>query len=170
MITMTGALVSTVIVCTVTGLVLAVTGVHGATNEAGDVLNGASMAFAAFGSSIAGGGYIVSVGLILFAFSTVIAWAYYGEKCFEYIFGSRSVVIYRILFTLIIIPGSVMKMELAWHLADITNGLMVIPNLIALIGLSGVIVAENRKFLDLVKKEQQDEVDMNMHKAMNIKP
>ena len=63
-----------------------------------------------------------------------------------------------------------MKMELAWHLADITNGLMVIPNLIALIGLSGVIVAENRKFLDLVKKEQQDEVDMNMHKAMNIKP
>lgn len=170
MITMTGALVSTVIVCTVTGLVLAVTGVHGATNEAGDVLNGASMAFAAFGSSIAGGGYIVSVGLILFAFSTVIAWAYYGEKCFEYIFGSRSVVIYRILFTLIIIPGSVMKMELAWHLADITNGLMVIPNLIALIGLSGVIVAENRKFLDLVKKEQQDEVDMNMQKAMNIKP
>ena len=100
----------------------------------------------------------------------MIAWAYYGEKCFEYIFGSRSVVIYRILFTLIIIPGSVMKMELAWHLADITNGLMVIPNLIALIGLSGVIVAENRKFLDLVKKEQQDEVDMNMHKAMNIKP
>lgn len=154
MITMTGALVSTVLVCTVTGLVLAVTGVHGATNEAGDVLNGASMAFAAFGSTIAGGGYIVSVGLILFAFSTVIAWAYYGEKCFEYIFGGRSVIIYRTLFTLIIIPGAIMKMEMAWYLADITNGLMAIPNLIALIGLSGVILAENQRFLDLVQEEK----------------
>lgn len=154
MITMTGALVSTVLVCTVTGLVLAVTGVHGATNEAGETLNGASMAFAAFGSTISGGGYIVSVGLILFAFSTVIAWAYYGEKCFEYLFGGRSVIIYRLLFTLIIIPGAVMKMEMVWYMANITNGLMVIPNLIALVGLSGVILAENQRFLDLVKEEK----------------
>lgn len=153
MITMTGALVSTMIVCTVTALVLTVTRVHGSTNDAGDALNGASMAFAAFGNSIAGGGYIVSIGLTLFAFSTIIAWAYYGEKCFEYIFGVKSVIIYRVLFTIIIIPGALLKMELAWHLADITNGLMVIPNLIALIGLSKVIVNENNKFLDLVKKE-----------------
>lgn len=154
MITMTGALVSTVLVCTVTGLVLAVTGVHGALNEKGEVLNGASMAFQAFGSTIAGGGYIVSIGLILFAFSTVIAWAYYGEKCCEYIFGGRSVIFYRILFTLIVIPGAAMKMEIAWYLADITNGLMVIPNLIALIGLSSVILAENKRFLELVKQEK----------------
>jgi alanine or glycine:cation symporter, AGCS family len=154
MITMTGALVSTVIVCTVTALVLAVTGVHGATNDTGDLLNGASMAFAAFGSSIAGGGYIVSIGLILFAFSTIIAWAYYGEKCFEYIFGAKSVIVYRILFTAIVIPGAVLKMEIAWQLADITNGLMVIPNLIALIGLSKVITSENNKFLDLVQQEK----------------
>jgi AGCS family alanine or glycine:cation symporter len=153
MITMTGALVSTMIVCTVTALVLTITGVHGSTNDAGDALNGASMAFAAFGNSIAGGGYIVSIGLILFAFSTIIAWAYYGEKCFEYIFGVKSVIIYRVLFTIIIIPGALLKMELAWHLADITNGLMVIPNLIALIGLSKVIVNENNNFLDLVKQE-----------------
>lgn len=169
MITMTGALVSTVLVCTVTGLVLAVTGVHGATNEAGDVLNGAGMAFAAFGSTIAGGGYIVSIGLILFAFSTVIAWAYYGEKCFEYIFGSRSVIFYRILFTLIVIPGAVMKMEIAWYLADITNGLMVIPNLIALIALSGVILAENQRFLDLVKEEKIQDEKIALQKVFESK-
>jgi AGCS family alanine or glycine:cation symporter len=154
MITMTGALVSTIIVCTVTGLAIAVTDIHGATNDHGEILNGATMAFTAFSSTIAGGGYIVSIGLILFAFSTVIAWAYYGEKCFEYLFGPRSVLIYRILFTLIIVPGAILKMELAWHLADITNGLMVIPNLIALIGLSKVIVSENDKFLELVKAEE----------------
>lgn len=169
LITMTGALVSTVIVCTFTGLVLAVTGVHGATNEAGELLNGAMMAFAAFNSTITGGGYIVSIGLILFAFSTVIAWAYYGEKCFEYIFGARSVIIYRLLFTLIVIPGAIMKMEIAWYLADITNGLMVIPNLIALIGLSGVILAENQRFLDLVKKEEMQNKKQLLHKAYESK-
>jgi alanine or glycine:cation symporter, AGCS family len=170
MITMTGALVSTVLVCTITGLVLAVTGVHGAINEEGEVLNGASMAFTAFGNTIAGGGYIVSVGLILFAFSTVIAWAYYGEKCFEYIFGSKSVIFYRILFTLIIIPGAIMKMEIAWYLADITNGLMVIPNLIALIGLSSVIVAENKSFLDLVKQEKAQDQTTSLQKALKSEP
>ena len=169
MITMTGALISTVLICTVTGLVLAVTGVHGARNEAGDVLNGASMAFAAFGSTITGGGYIVSIGLILFAFSTVIAWAYYGEKCFEYIFGARSVIIYRILFTAIVIPGAIMKMEMAWYLADITNGLMVIPNLIALIALSGVILAENQRFLELVKEEKIENEKNAFHKVYGTK-
>ncbi|KIC72465.1 Sodium/alanine symporter AgcS [Neochlamydia sp. EPS4] len=154
MITMTGALISTVIVCTVTGLVLAVTQVQGAINDSGEVLNGAAMAFAAFESTIPGGSYIVSIGLILFAFSTVLAWAYYGEKCFEYIFGINSVNVYRILFTLIIIPSAVTKMEIAWYLADITNGLMVIPNLISLIGLSAVVVAENERFLALVQKER----------------
>lgn len=170
MITMTGALVSTLIVCTVTALVLAVTGVHGATNDAGDVLNGAGMAFAAFDSTIAGGGFIVSIGLILFAFSTVIAWAYYGEKCFEYIFGARSVMIYRLLFTLIIIPGALLKMELAWHLADIANGLMVIPNLIALIGLSGVIKAESARFLELVKQEESEDKKVASNRIYESKP
>lgn len=164
MITMTGALVSTVLVCTVTGLVIAVTGVHGALNEAGETLNGAAMAFAAFNSTISGGGYIVSIGLILFAFSTVIAWAYYGEKCFEYIFGARSVIFYRILFTLIVIPGAIMKMEIVWYLANITNGLMAIPNLIALIGLSSVILAENQNFLDLVQREKSEKEDHAMYK------
>lgn len=155
MITMTGALISTVIVCSITGLVLAVTDVLGKTAASGKVLSGASMAIQAFSSTLPGGAYIVSIGLILFAFSTVIAWAYYGEKCFEYLLGARSIVFYRIFYTLIVLPGAALKMEIAWHLADIMNGLMVIPNLIALLGLSKVIVAETNSFLKVVKTEEQ---------------
>jgi AGCS family alanine or glycine:cation symporter len=145
----------------VTGLVLAVTDVLGKSTEGGQVLNGATMAIHAFNSVLPGGGYIVSIGLILFAFSTVIAWAYYGEKCFEYIFGPQSVRIYRILFTLVIIPGAALKMELAWYLADIMNGLMVIPNTIALIALSGVIESETHTFLDQIKIEKKEEILRN---------
>lgn len=153
MITMTGALISTIFVCTITGLVLAVTGVHGALGESGQMLNGAAMAIQAFSSSIGGGAYIVSIGLMLFAFTTVIAWGYYGEKCCEYLFGTRSVIGYRILYTLIIIPGAALKMEMVWIVADIFNGLMAIPNLIALVGLSGVIIAETKTFLKIVERE-----------------
>jgi AGCS family alanine or glycine:cation symporter len=155
MIIMTGALISTVIVCSITGLVLAVTGVHGKIGANGEQLNGAQMAIHAFNTTISGGSYIVSVGLILFAFSTVIAWAYYGEKCCEYLLGSRSILFYRVFYTLVIIPGAAIKMEAAWLFADILNGLMAIPNLIALVALSGVIVAETRVFLNSVVREKQ---------------
>lgn len=152
MITMTGALISTVIVCTITGLVLAVTGVHGSLDESGQVLSGATMAIKAFNTTIDGGAYIVAIGLILFAFSTVIAWAYYGEKCCEYLFGYRSVWVYRLIYTLVIIPGAALKMEMVWMIADILNGLMAIPNLIALVALSSVIVAETKLFLKTLQK------------------
>lgn len=155
MITMTGALLSTVIICTITALVLAVTGVVGTKNDAGQVLNGAALAMKAFGV-LSGGMYVVSIGLVLFAFSTVIAWAYYGEKCFEYLFGTKSVILYRLLFTLIVIPGAAIKLELAWLLADITNGLMAIPNLIALVALSGVVAAETKVFLASIRQEELD--------------
>jgi len=154
MVIMTGGLLSTVIVCTITGLVLAVTGVQGKIDENGEVLNGVTMAIQAFNTSIYGGDYVVATGLILFAFSTVIAWAYYGEKCCEYIFGSRSVMPYRIIYTLLVIPGSALKVEVVWLLAETMNGLMAIPNLIALIALSGVVVAETNLFINLFKKEK----------------
>lgn len=155
MIIMTGALISTVIVCSITGLVLAVTGVFGKQSETGEVLNGAAMAIQAFDTTIYGGAYVVSIGLILFAFSTVIAWAYYGEKCCEYLFGTRSIILYRLFYTLIVIPGAAIKMEAAWLFADILNGLMAIPNLIALIGLAGVITAETHTFLNSVREEKK---------------
>lgn len=154
MITMTGALISTMVICTITGLVLAVTGVIGMTGADGAILNGAPLAIKAFSSSLWGGDYIVTIGLILFAYSTVLAWAYYGEKCFEYLLGERSIIWYRIIYCLLIIPGTALKMETVWQLADITNGLMVIPNLIALIMLSKVIRDETASFLVQVKKEE----------------
>ena len=153
MITMTGTLLSTIIICTITGLVIAVTGVLGQVDGSGKMINGASMAILAFNSVIWGGDYIVSIGLILFAFSTVIAWAYYGEKCSEYLFGERSVWWYRLLFTLLVIPGAALDLDLVWAFADISNGLMVVPNLIALIGLSRVIVRETNAFINKVKRE-----------------
>ncbi len=155
MITMTGALLSTGIICTITGLVIAVTGVFGATTSDGRLLNGAALAILAFDSGIYGGSYIVTIGLILFAFSTVIAWAYYGEKCFEYMFGERSIIPYRIFFTLIVIPGAIMKMETVWYIADISNALMVIPNLIALVLLSGDIKKETNNFISIITKENK---------------
>lgn len=147
LITMTGALLSTVVVCTITGLVIAVTAVQGQISPSGQALNGASMAIAAFNSTILGGNYIVSIGLILFAFTTVIAWGYYGEKCLEYLFGERSIIFYRVLYTLLVIPAGIAKMEIAWYVADIFNALMIIPNLIALVALSGVVVSETNQFL-----------------------
>lgn len=146
LVTMTGALISTVIVCSITGFVIAVTQVLGTTNADGQLLSGATMAIHAFSSSLPGGKFIVTIGLILFAYSTVIAWAYYGEKCCEYLLGPRSVIPYRFFFSLIVIPAAAIKMEMAWTLADIMNGLMVVPNLIALIGLSGIIITETRTF------------------------
>jgi len=147
LVAMTGALLSTIIVCTITGLVLAVTGVLGATGPNGAVLKGASMALFAFESAFYGGSYVVTIGLVLFAFSTILAWAYYGEKCCEYLFGERSIPLYRALYSCVIIPGAAVKMEIVWLIADITNGLMVIPNLIALVMLSGVIIKETENFL-----------------------
>jgi len=150
MITMTGALVSTLIICTLTGLVLAVTGVV----EAGGV-GGATLAFKAFESTLPGLGVVVSIGLLLFAFSTLLAWAYYGEKCAEFLFGPKGVIPYRIIYVLLVIPGAILELATVWHVADIFNGLMAIPNLLALLFLKPVLVKETELFLDKVRKEQE---------------
>ena len=148
LIAMTGVLLSTVIVCTITGLVIAVTHVLGETSAiTGQPLNGASMAIEAFNRGVPGSGFIVTVGLILFAYSTVLAWAYYGEKCCEYLFGDRSIIFYRVFYTLCIIPGAALDMEIVWNFADIANGLIAIPNLIALVALAKIIKLETFSFL-----------------------
>ncbi|GAB4233997.1 MAG: sodium:alanine symporter family protein [Chlamydiales bacterium] len=153
MITMTGALFSTLIVCSITGLVIAVTGFLGKPAANGEQLNGATLAIAAFSSVVSGGKYIVSIGLLLFAFSTILAWAYYGEKCCEYLFGEKSVFYYRIIYTLAIIPGAAINLSIVWFLADICNAFMVVPNLIALIALARVIKSETQEFLVLADAE-----------------
>ncbi|MBB2480836.1 alanine:cation symporter family protein [Bacillus sp. APMAM] len=100
------------------------------------------------------GGYILTFGLIFFAYSTVIGWSYYGEKCVSYLFGDRSVFVYRVIFTLAVLVGSVSSLSIAWGISDVFNALMAIPNLIALLMLSGVIVSETKIFKDVRKKEK----------------
>ena len=86
--------------------------------------------------------------IILFAFTTILGWNYYGERCTEYLFGVRGILPYRLVFIGLVAAGAFVHLELIWVLADIVNGLMAIPNLIGLLGLSGVIIAETRAFFE----------------------
>lgn len=155
LVSMTGSFLATIIMCSMTGLVLGVTGVFGLTDEAGKLLNGASMTVAAFESVLTGGGYIVTLGLIFFAFTTLLGWSYYGEKCVEYLFGEKSVVYYRVLFIAMILPGAVLELDIVWKISDVFNGLMAFPNLIGLCALSGVVLSETRSFLNVLKAEKE---------------
>ena len=147
LLSMTATVVGTALVCTVSALVIAVTGVLGQVDANGQLINGSALAIAAFSAAMPGGQYIVAIGLILFSFTTVIAWAYYGEKCFEYLFGAKSIIFYRIVYTLLVIPGAMFALDLVWAFADVMNALMVIPNMIAILALSGVIQKETKEFL-----------------------
>jgi len=154
MVSMTGSFLATIIMCSVTGLVLAVTDVFGSIDAGGKMVNGASLTIAAFDSVIPWGGYIVTIGLILFALTTLLGWAYYGEKCLEYLLGVKSVPYYRVLFTLVLIPGAVLDLEMVWKISDITNGLMAFPNLIGLLALSSVVIIETRQFTKVIAEEK----------------
>jgi AGCS family alanine or glycine:cation symporter len=160
MFAISGVFISTMLVCTVTGLVLAVTGVLGQSGADGQLLVGSSLVMAAFESVIPGLQYVAVIGLILFAFTTVLAWGYYGEKCVEYLFNLKIARLYRWLYTFMVLVGSLLKLELVWALADLANGFMAIPNLIAIVGLSGVVQLETKKYLASLKaKHQWSEID-----------
>ncbi|WP_440444877.1 alanine/glycine:cation symporter family protein [Phascolarctobacterium sp.] len=141
LISMTGTFIDTIVICTLTGLSLVVTGVWcGDLNGAAMTESAFTMAFPAFGS------LLLLVGLVLFAFTTILGWNYYGERCVEYLMGVKAILPYRIIFILLIACGPFLKLEEIWVLADIVNGLMAIPNLIALVALSGVVVAETKAY------------------------
>lgn len=157
-ISMTGSFLATVVLCSVTALVLAVTGVFGSVDATGHMVNGASLTVAAFESVFPWGGYIVTIGLVLFALTTLLGWAYYGEKCMEFMFGEKVIPFYRALFTIVIIPGAILDLEIVWKISDISNGLMAFPNLIGLIALSSVVMSETKAFLKIVEVERAKEV------------
>lgn len=121
----------TLVICSITALAIVSTGVW----QTGET--GAALTTAAFNAAIPGGGYIVSIGIVLFAFSTILGWEYYGERCAEYLFGPKVNMIYRIIWIPFIVIGAIGGLEFVWSLADTLNGLMAIPNLIGLIALSG---------------------------------
>lgn len=153
LVSMTGCFLATIVMCTLTGLVLGVTDILGQTGADGRLLTGAAMTMAAFKSVLPWGGYVVTTGLILFAFTTLVGYAYYGEKCCEYLFGEKMVPFYRILFTLVVIPGAVLELEIVWKVSDIFNGMMAIPNLIGIMALSKIVIDEKRAFTKLLRQE-----------------
>ena len=100
------------------------------------------------------GKYIVNIGLIFFAFTTILGWNYYGERCTEYLFGVNGIKPYRYIYITLVAIGAFLPLNLIFIIADIVNGLMAIPNLIALIGLSGVVVYETKKYFEEIKEEK----------------
>lgn len=154
MLSMSGAFIATFIVCTITGLVIATSKVLGVIGADGQVLNGSKMVIYSFNQTLPGSGWLVSASLIMFGYTTILGWAYYGEKCFEYLFGQTSVVLYRVLYTGFVILGSIMGMELIWSLSDLSNACMALPNLLGLLGLAFAVRKESDSFLNVVKKER----------------
>lgn len=144
LISMTGTFIDTLIICTLTGLSIIVTGqwtVKG--------LEGVPLTQAAFSTVFGSVGSIaLTLCLVLFAFTTILGWSYYGERCFEFLFGTKGIWLYRSIFILMVAAGGFLKLDLIWIIADIVNGLMALPNLIALLALSPVIFRETKKYFD----------------------
>lgn len=139
LISMSGVFITSMIVCSITGLAIAVSGLLG-------TVDGSTLALQAFENAFPFGGTVVAISLILFGYSTILGWAYYGEKCMEYLLGERIVKFYRIFFTLFLLPGAMLSLQTVWSFANIMNGLMAFPNLLALFGLASIVVAETRNF------------------------
>ena len=143
LVSMTQTFIDTIVVCSLTGTVILLSG------KWMTGLNGAELTSAAFEAGLPGlGGIIVTIGLIFFAYSTLLGWSYYGEKSIGFLLGERSVKFYRLAFTLVVFVGAVVRLDLVWALADCMNGLMAAPNLVGLLGLTGVVVSETKKHLN----------------------
>lgn len=146
LVSMTGTFLDTIVVCSITGLVLAIGYIH-AGDSFGD-LKGAALTTLYFNNLMPNvGGFIVSFGIVFFAYSTILGWCYYGEKCAAYLFGDKFVIPYRVIYTATVMLGTVLTLDIVWTFADIFNGLMALPNLIALLLLSKVVVSETRDFI-----------------------
>lgn len=141
LVSSTGTFWDTVVVCAMTGLVVVNTG----TWTQG--LDGAALTKTAFATIPVIGPTVLVLGLLTFVFSTILGWCYYGEKAVEYLFGTQAIKVYRWLWVVAVMVGSVTSLKSVWAFADITNGLMAVPNLISLLALNGVILAETKKYM-----------------------
>ncbi|MBF0819666.1 alanine/glycine:cation symporter family protein [Streptococcus acidominimus] len=142
LISMIGTFIDTIIICSLTGLSILVTGqwtVEG--------LQGAPLTQAAFATLFGNPGALaLTFSLVLFAFTTILGWSYYGERCFEFLFGTRFILLYRLIFIAMVALGGFLQLDVIWVIADIVNGLMALPNLLALLALSPIIIRETRQY------------------------
>lgn len=142
LISMTGTFIDTLIICTLTGFTILVTdqwSVEG--------LAGAPLTQAAFSTVFGQPGVLaLTISLVLFAYTTILGWSYYGERCIEFLFGTKAILPYRLVFVAMVALGGFLKLDLIWTIADIVNGLMALPNLIVLLALSPVIIKETRQY------------------------
>ena len=147
LVSMTGTFLDTIVVCSITGIVLVMGNMYM------DGETGAALTTHTFNKLLPGpGGWIVTFGLIFFAYSTILGWCYYGEKCATYLFGDKCITPYRVIYVATVMMGTVASLDLVWAAADTFNGLMAIPNLIALLALSGVIIKETKDFKEKRKR------------------
>lgn len=150
LISMTGTFIDTIIICTLTGLTIIVTGAW-----CQEGIEGAAVTQAAFSQVFPKiGAVLITICLTLFAFTTILGWCYYGERCLEYLAGVKVIKLYRWVFVGMLAISGFLKLEEIWALADIVNGLMAFPNLIGLLGLSGVVVTETKLYMEHLKKEE----------------
>ena len=147
-IAMLGTFIDTLIICTMTGLVLIVTGVWSGEPQ------GAAMTLAAFTGALPYGDIILSLCVALFAFTTMLGWSYYGERCAEFLLGTRVITPFRVLWVIGIFVGTQMSLELVWKMTDALNGLMAIPNLIALLLLSPIVFKLTREYFEKENREE----------------
>ena len=145
LVSSTGTFWDTVVVCAMTGLVLVSTIIKFPDSLNG--LKGATLTKAAFSQIPVIGPIVLTIGLMTFVFSTILGWSYYGEKAIEYLFGKKSIIIYRYVWVLFVFIGAIASLPLVWDLSDAMNALMALPNLVSLFLLSGVLVAESKKYL-----------------------
>lgn len=142
MVAMLGTFIDTIIICTMTGLVILTSGAW----TSGE--NGAALTSASFAQALpSAGAEIVAIALAVFAFTTILGWSFYGEKCAEYLFGIKAIVPFRVLWIIGVLVGTLVKLDFVWLLADTLNAMMAIPNLIALALLSPVVFRLTREFL-----------------------
>ncbi|WP_018714783.1 alanine/glycine:cation symporter family protein [Brachymonas chironomi] len=147
LVSMTGTFLDTIIVCSITGIVLVMGGMY----TGGQT--GAALTTTTFNQMLPGvGGWIVTFGLVFFAYSTILGWCYYGEKCATYLVGDGGVLPYRMVYVASVMAGTVLSLDLVWSASDVFNGLMALPNLIALVLLSGVVVKETHDFFEKRRK------------------
>lgn len=155
-VSMTGTFIDTIIVCTITGLTIASSGVLGTIGPDGKPLTGVVLTMAAFSTHLGtAGNWIVSVGTMLFAYSTILGWEYNGEKAWEYLWGTHTYnIIYRLAFSLVVYVGATQTLDLVWNLSDIANALMAVPNLVSMLVLAPVIKEEVLRFEAVIAKEK----------------